>query len=111
MPKRKRWVCPICKKGKLGLQRPRLDNIIRYCLDCSKETKKLVKRICPADETKKEKKKASSSKPKTIKPRKTKRSWMNDDRYLYEVDGSTINLMEATERMIGYNWDFASYYG
>ena len=46
--KRTRWVCPVCDDGKLGLTRPRKDNIIRYCLPCSEESGKLVERVTPS---------------------------------------------------------------
>ncbi len=38
--KRKRWVCPLCNVGKLGLQRPRKNDVVRYCLPCSEKTGK-----------------------------------------------------------------------
>lgn len=47
-----RWVCPECGKGKNGPQRPRLDNVIRYCLPCSEKCGVLVKRSAPALEKK-----------------------------------------------------------
>lgn len=47
-----RWVCPECGKGKNGPQRPRLDNVIRYCLPCSENSGVLVKRSAPALEKK-----------------------------------------------------------
>lgn len=44
----KRWVCPDCGSGVLAPAKPRLDDVRRYCLDCSKKTGRLVKRTCPA---------------------------------------------------------------
>ncbi len=38
------WTCPVCKTSKRGLQKPRLDDIVRYCFPCSEETGRLVHR-------------------------------------------------------------------
>ena len=46
--KQARWKCPICNDGLLAPQRPRLDDVRRYCLPCSSKTGKLVERIAPA---------------------------------------------------------------
>ena len=45
-----RWVCPTCAAGCLAPSRPRLDDVRRYCLTCSKRTGRLVQRVCPAQE-------------------------------------------------------------
>lgn len=47
-----RWVCTECGTGKNGPQRPRMDNVIRYCLPCSEKQGVLVKRVAPALEKK-----------------------------------------------------------
>lgn len=47
-PSKKRWVCPRCGDGVLGPQRPRRDDVRRYCLACSASTGRLVERTCPA---------------------------------------------------------------
>lgn len=44
----RRWVCPRCGGGNHAPDRPRTDDVRRYCLDCSKATGRLVKRTCPA---------------------------------------------------------------
>jgi hypothetical protein len=44
----RRWVCPQCGNGINGLERPRKDDVRRYCLDCSAKTGRLVERNCPA---------------------------------------------------------------
>lgn len=46
--KQTRWKCPICNDGLLAPQRPRLDDVRRYCLPCSAKTGRLVERIAPA---------------------------------------------------------------
>lgn len=43
-----RWVCGTCSVGTLGPSKPRRDNIVRYCLDCSRDAGKLVLRVAPA---------------------------------------------------------------
>jgi hypothetical protein len=50
--KRYRWKCPSCGEGVLGPQKPRRDNVIRFCLKCSRKEGHLVERVCPALEKK-----------------------------------------------------------
>lgn len=94
--KRKRWVCPLCNVGKLGLQRPRKNDVVRYCLPCSEKTGKLVERFSPSDisaRKRKEKSKAERQAKASSKPRKTIRDWMKISRYEYVIDGKTYNVM------------------
>lgn len=44
----RRWVCPSCSAGLLAPDRPRLDDVRRYCLPCSQRSGRLVQRACPA---------------------------------------------------------------
>lgn len=53
MKKRKLWICPLCKKGKLGKIKPRRNDIVRYCFPCSEKSGYLVERFSPKDERKK----------------------------------------------------------
>ncbi len=46
--KQSRWKCPTCGHGLLAPQRPRRDDVRRYCLPCSSKTGKLVERVAPA---------------------------------------------------------------
>lgn len=56
---RRRWVCPEgCGNNVLAPERIRKDNVLRYCLPCSERTGKLVERICPAVEARRERAKA-----------------------------------------------------
>ena len=110
MAKKKRWVCPQCGVGKLGLQRPRKNDIVRYCFPCSEKAGVLVERVSPADINKKKKKEEAVARKKANakpKPRKTTRTWMQIPRYRYELsDGTTPNLMFAASvmcRMSGWN--------
>lgn len=49
-----RWVCGRCNTGVLAPTRPRMDDVRRYCLKCSEEIGRLVKRTAPALEKKRE---------------------------------------------------------
>lgn len=51
----KRWTCPQCDRpGILAPGRMRKVDVRRYCLPCSEATGKLVERVCPALERKRE---------------------------------------------------------
>ena len=51
--KRVRWECPNGQHpGVLGSTRPALDSTVRFCLPCSEEEGKLVRRVAPALERK-----------------------------------------------------------
>ena len=52
-----RWKCELCANGIIASSRPRLDDVSRYCLPCSASTGKLVKRVAPSLEKKREAKK------------------------------------------------------
>lgn len=47
----RRWVCPKCNDGVHAPDRPRRDDVRRYCLACSAKVGRLVERICPAHES------------------------------------------------------------
>jgi hypothetical protein len=46
----RRWVCDTCGSGVNAPERPRRDDVRRYCLDCSKASGRLVERTCPSVE-------------------------------------------------------------
>ncbi len=55
------WTCPNGKHpGEIGRRRPRRDALIRFCLECSIETGKLVRRIVPSLEAAKERRAQSA---------------------------------------------------
>lgn len=54
MTKRVRWACPNGCASVLGPQRPRLDDVARFCLGCSAKAGKLVRRTAPALEAERE---------------------------------------------------------
>lgn len=40
------WTCPRCGSNKIGPEKARADNIVRYCLPCSEKDGRMVKRWC-----------------------------------------------------------------
>ncbi len=54
-----RWICTRCEGAVNAPARMRLDNVKRYCLPCSAETGRLVKRSCPTLEHKRDEVKAA----------------------------------------------------
>lgn len=75
----RRWECPRCEGGKIAPERPRKDDVRRYCLPCSEETGKLVERFCPALERerreRKERRKRKRKRKRERKRRKEKERW------------------------------------
>lgn len=57
MSKLARWICPRCRDGKLAPNRPRKNDVRRYCLACSEKSGRLVERVSPKLERKRAKKK------------------------------------------------------
>lgn len=106
--KKYRWNCPLCGAGCLAPGRARKNDIRRYCVECSVSTGKLVERVCGALEkkrTQKAERVAAKSSRRPSKPRKTKRSWMREKRYVYSLRGQfykynySYNIMEVAEKM------------
>ena len=102
---RVRWTCPLCSKGALGPTRPRKNNAVRYCLPCTAKTGKLVERICPALENKRQrkaeaKKEAVARKKERTpaKPRNTKLAFIREPRNIHH---SGINMMLAARKICG----------
>jgi hypothetical protein len=86
--KSKRWVCPNCKKGKLGKIRPRKNDIIRYCFPCSTKSGYLIERTSPADERKRGKKKAAGQQKLGLtaafkEAAQTNQKWLQKKRWIY----------------------------
>lgn len=104
---RRRWVCPECGAGKLGPEKPRKNNVIRYCLPCSESAGVLVERSIPALDRKRaekaaraaEKRRADSERRAAEKRERRKReakkhAFKGDPAWLpYMVDGiDTLRL-------------------
>jgi hypothetical protein len=53
-PRKYRWVCPLCGAGVHLGARPHQDATGRYCLPCSVATDRLVRRVCPVLEKRRE---------------------------------------------------------
>jgi|APGre2960657404_1045060.scaffolds.fasta_scaffold76736_2 hypothetical protein len=58
MTKQVRWKCEKCDDGLLAPTRPRKNDVRRYCLPCSAKSGKLVDRVAPSLEKKREKRTA-----------------------------------------------------
>jgi len=54
MSKQVRWKCAICNHGLLAPTKPRKNYVRRYCLPCSSKSGKLVERVAPSLEKKRE---------------------------------------------------------
>lgn len=70
--KQARWQCPQCQTGILAPTKPRKNDTRRYCLPCSAKQGKLVERIAPALQAKREKRAAYTT-TKTNKKRQKER--------------------------------------
>lgn len=92
-PKQARWVCPLCEHGKLAPTRPRMDDVRRYCLPCSEQTGRLVKRVAPALERKREVRTATLDEKR--KAREKRERQKRADRFT--VDG--LNLEAEMKRL------------
>jgi len=49
-----RWTCLTCGEGGLAPTKPRRDDVRRYCLSCSAKTGRLVEKVAPSLEKKRE---------------------------------------------------------
>jgi hypothetical protein len=58
MAKQVRWKCSLCDDGLLAPTRPRKNDVRRYCLPCSAKSGRLVDRVAPSLEKKREKRTA-----------------------------------------------------
>lgn len=63
----RRWVCEKCGKGVNAPDRPRRDDVRRYCLPCSERTGRLVERTCPALDRKRTEKRERDAAKRTEK--------------------------------------------
>lgn len=97
-----RWVCPQCDDRVMGPQRPRRDNIVRYCLPCSKQTGKLVERTAPVLE-KRRAEQAAKAKAKRDAKAKREAQREHDRTHLTFRDSAgrlvEVNPVEAVRRI------------
>lgn len=100
-PKRIRWDCPTgSHPGVLGPRRPRRDDIVRYCLDCSQATGRLVERTAPALErartagAERAKSKAAAKRASDARARRAK---ADAETARYTVEG--VDLRDELDRL------------
>ena len=93
----KTWKCPECGSGVRGPERPRKNNVVRYCLPCSGKAGVLVERIVPALEVKRK-----AAKKRASKKAATKRSAaLQREKQRRMVDGYDMNLVFlATKKLL-----------
>lgn len=72
----KRWICPQCAGGANAPERPRKDDVRRFCLPCSAKSGQLVQRICPALDKRRSKSAAHRADKATRKAAKARSKWM-----------------------------------
>lgn len=77
----RRWACPNGCAGVLAPDKPRADDVRRYCLKCSEKSGRLVKRTCPALDRKR-----AASKEKSTAKAKAKRAKEREARLYRGVD-------------------------
>lgn len=75
-PKQVRWICPICNKGALAPTKPRMKDVRRYCLPCSKKEGVLIERTAPALERKRAARTQITKQKQTRKREQTKQAKM-----------------------------------
>jgi hypothetical protein len=71
MVKQVRWKCGICDHGLLAPTKPRKNDVRRYCLACSSKTGKLVERVAPSLEKKREQRSAVVKEQNKVKRERT----------------------------------------
>lgn len=72
-PRLKKWVCPGCGGGALAPERPRKDDVRRYCLTCSAKSGRLVERVCPSIEAERQRK-ATARREAAVRKRERERA-------------------------------------
>lgn len=102
--RRVRWECPSAKHpAVLASTRPLADATARFCLPCSEETGRLVKRVAPALEAKRERA-AAKTKVKQQSKRERERAAARRKRFApcLEPDGSAgeVDVKRTLERMM-----------
>jgi hypothetical protein len=65
-----RWACPNGCPGVLGPSRPRRDDVRRYCLKCSEDSGRLVERVAPVIERRRQSAKERAKRKRALAPRK-----------------------------------------
>lgn len=90
----RRWVCPSCGDGNHAPDRPRKDDVRRFCLTCSKGTGFLVVRVCPALDNQRVQKAEQATQRRERRAARTQDRKQTDYNYQYMVGDLDI-LVEA----------------
>lgn len=92
--KQVRWQCPTGEHpGVLASTRPPLDSLVRYCLPCSTQAGKLVSRVAPSLERKREAAAAAQAAKAKAKREREARAKAGKERQLtarYTVEGTDL---------------------
>lgn len=84
----RQWKCPNGCAGVLGPDKPRTDDVRRYCLPCSEKSGRLVKRTCPALDRKRAAGKARST--EKAKAKRDRSRAVEDKKWI--VDGLDLRV-------------------
>ena len=96
--KRVRWNCPReLHPAVLGVSRPALDSIVRYCLPCSFITGRLEKRIAPALETKRAA--AATSAAAKAKAKRAREAAIRERKKAAEIARYTVDGVDLRDEM------------
>lgn len=98
-PKQVRWVCPLCNTGALAPSKPRMNDVRRYCLTCSKKEGVLIQRIAPSLERKR-----ATSKEATKKKQANKRASISKKnapaKAQQRIDAQRMKMIEKEAQVI-----------
>lgn len=94
------WICRLCGHSEDGPPKPKRGDIRRYCLKCSKQTGRLVRRFCPAlEKTKAQRKKAPLPKPRVTGITRSKETTMGKRRIIVLVDEEDYEIVEKAAKI------------
>lgn len=88
-----RWSCPNGCPGVLGPVKPRLDSTIRFCLECSKRSGRLVARTAP----RLERQRTAARSKRVEKAQRERTRERQETKDYYTVNG--VDLLEALKAM------------
>jgi len=90
------WRCKTCDGRKRGPEKPKLDATIRYCLECSSKSSRLVPRVCDALE---------KERAKRIESRKTKTKTAKEVQHRAAAKAQALKATKQEDRFWWANVD------